>query len=254
VLGSPVEYVIVTTDELAPIFQQLADWKTQSGEPAVVRTMSFIRQQYAFGSDDAERIRKFIRDCYQRWGTQYVLLGGDTDLIPTRLARTIFYNGEFIASDLYYSCLDGNWNADGDSLYGEGFYSSVNPGDNADLLPEVWVGRAPANNVAEAQLFVNKSLQYIRTPVQDYINHFVFFAEVLFPQDWVPFEPTSLDGAELIDYDLLPILDEAPWIKYARLYENYTDSGFRPGALPESKATVMPISSLSGAPDKGRRT
>jgi hypothetical protein len=46
VLGSPVEYVIVTTDAMAPAFQQLADWKTQAGSAAVVRTMSFIRQQY----------------------------------------------------------------------------------------------------------------------------------------------------------------------------------------------------------------
>ena len=42
VLGSPVEYVIVTNDAMAPTFQQLADWKTQSGVPAVVRTVSFI--------------------------------------------------------------------------------------------------------------------------------------------------------------------------------------------------------------------
>jgi hypothetical protein len=36
VLGSPVEYVIVPT-EMAPAFQQLADWKTQAGVLAVVR-------------------------------------------------------------------------------------------------------------------------------------------------------------------------------------------------------------------------
>lgn len=239
VLGSPVAYVIVTSDELAPVFQQLADWKTQSGQPAVVRTMSFIRQQYAFGSDDAERVRRFIRDAYQRWGVQYVLLGGDTEVIPTRLAHTIFYGGEDIASDLYYSCLDGNWNADGDGVYGEGFYSSSNPGDNADLLPEVWVGRAPATTLAQALLFVNKSFQYIRTPVEDYLNHFLFFAEVLFPQDWSPGQSTSLDGAELIEYDLLPLLDSAPWIKYARLYENYTDARWRPTPLQETRAHVI---------------
>src|SRR5258708_39188882 len=107
--------------------------------------MSFIRQQYALGADDAEGIRRFIRDAYQRWGVQYVLLGGDTELIPTRLARTIFYNGEFIATDMYYSCLDGNWNADGDSTYGEGFYSSANPGTNPDRPPTGRVGPAPAN-------------------------------------------------------------------------------------------------------------
>jgi len=239
VLGSPVQYVIVTTDDQAAAYQALADWKTQSGQPAVVRTMTFIRQQYPFGSDDAERVRAFIKDAYARWGTQWVLLGGDTDQIPTRLAYTAFYNGEYIACDMYYSCLDGNWNADGDSLYGEGFYSNQNPGDNVDLLPEVYVGRAPTTNATEAQKFVSKTLGYIKTPVADYINSALFFAEVLFPQDWHPGDATSLDGAEIIEYDLLPILDTVPWFHYARLYENYTDARWRPGALPELRQTVI---------------
>ena len=100
VLGSPVEYVIITNDDMAGEFQRLADWKTQSGVPAVVRTMSFIRSQYLRGSDDAERLRDFIRDAYSRWGAKWILLGGDSDVIPVRLARTTYYSGEDIASDL----------------------------------------------------------------------------------------------------------------------------------------------------------
>ena len=239
-LGSPVAYVIVTNDAMAPVFQQLADWKTQSGVPAVVRTISFIKQQYPFGADDAERVRLFLRDAYSRWGTKWVLLGGDTDVVPTRFAHTTYYGGEIIATDLYFSCLDGNWNADGDSVYGEGALSyPPTPGDSADLLPEVYVGRAPANTVAEAQLLVDKALKYEKQPVADYMNNVLSFAEVLFPQPWYPGQGTQLDGAELIDYDLLPILDTVPWIHSARLYENYTDARWRPGALRETQAIVL---------------
>src|SRR5262249_34235318 len=121
VLGSPVEYLIVTSDAMATQFQQLADWKTQSGVPAAVRTVSFLRGQYPAAADDAGRIRLFIRDAYSRWGTKWVLLGGDTDVIPERLAfNQSFYQIEHIAADIYYSCLDGNWDADGNSEYGEG--------------------------------------------------------------------------------------------------------------------------------------
>jgi len=157
VLGSPVAYVIVTNDAMAPVFQQFADWKTQMGLPAVVRTVSFIHQQYPSAADDAERIRLFLRDAYTRWGAKWVLLGGDTDVIPARLGTTVFYGGEKIATDLYYSCLDGNWNANGDSLYGQGANGLV-PGDNADLMPEVYVGRASVTTPAQAQVFVNKTL------------------------------------------------------------------------------------------------
>jgi hypothetical protein len=239
-LGSPVAYVIVTNDAMAPAFQQLADWKTQSGVPAVVRTISFIKQQYPFGADDAERVRLFLRDAYSRWGTKWVLLGGDTEVIPTRFAHTTYYGGEVIATDLYFSCLDGNWNADGDSIYGEGAISyPLTPGDSADLLPEVYVGRAPAGTLAEAQLLVNKALKYQREPVADYMNNVLSFAEVLFPNPWSEGTGTQLDGAELIDYDLLPILDTVPWIHSARLYQNYTDARWRAGSLSETRAVVI---------------
>ncbi|MCC6349891.1 MAG: VCBS repeat-containing protein [Candidatus Eisenbacteria bacterium] len=238
VLGSPVAYLIITSDALAPSFQPLADWKTQCGVPAVVRTTSFIQQQYPSAADDAERIRLFIRDAYSRWGTKWVLLGGDTDIIPTRQAITLFYGGESIATDLYFSCLDGNWNADGDSVYGEGYSSPSDPGDGCDLLPDVYVGRAPVLTVSDAQTFVNKTLSYEKTPPGGYEQGWLFFAEVLFPQPWTTGQPTQLDGAELTE-DLLPLTDQVPAIHTARLYENYTDGRWRPGSLPEDQQSVM---------------
>jgi uncharacterized repeat protein (TIGR01451 family) len=238
VLGSPVAYVIITNDALAPTFQALADWKTQSGVPAVVRTISFIQQQYPAAADDAERVRLFIRDAYSRWGTRWVLLGGDTDIIPTRQAITLFYGGESIATDLYFSCLDGNWNADGDSIFGEGFVGPGDPGDATDLLPEVYVGRAPVLTVSDAQTFVNKTLQYEKTPLGGYENQWLMFAEVLFPKPWTFGDPTQLDGAELAE-DLLPLTDQEPNFTVTRLYQNYTDGRWRPGSLPENYAAVM---------------
>lgn len=238
VLGSPVAYLIITSDALAPAFQPLADWKTETGLPAAIRTTSFIRQQYPSAADDAERIRLFIRDAYARWGTKWVLLGGDTDIIPTRQAITLFYGGESIATDLYFSCLDGNWDADGDSIYGEGYSSASDPGDGCDLLPEVYVGRAPVLTVADAQVFVDKTLQYTKTPLGGYEQGWLMFAEVLFPQPWNQGDPTQLDGAELIE-DLLPLTDQVPAIHVARLYENWTDARWRPGSMPETYDSVM---------------
>ena len=237
-LGSPVEYVIITNQAMSAQFQQLADWKTQSGIPAVVRTIEFIRQQYPGAADDAERMRMFIRDAYSRWGTKWVLLGGDTDVLPTRYGYTTFYGGNYIATDLYFACLDGNWNADGDSIYGEGYFSSDTPGDSCDLLPDVFVGRAPASTPADAQQFVNKVFQYSRTPVGDYENTILFFAEVLFPQDFHPGDFITLDGAELVE-EVLPYLDPHPELHFGRMYENYADTSYRAGALPETRVTVL---------------
>ncbi|MBI1797228.1 MAG: VCBS repeat-containing protein [Candidatus Eisenbacteria bacterium] len=236
--GSPVAYVIITTDALVSEFQRLADWKTQSGVPCVVRTLSFIHQQYPSGADDADRMRQFIRDAYSRWGTKWVLLGGDTQIIPFRFIHTTFYGSEDIPCDLYFSSVDGNWNADGDNLYGEGYNGAGDPGDSADLYPEVYVGRAPVVTAADVHLFVNKNFQYTRTPVGDYEHLVQFFAQVLFPQPWTPGTPTTLDGAELAE-EVLPSLQANPAIHYLRQYQNYTDPRWQPGSLPESRQVVL---------------
>jgi hypothetical protein len=238
VLGSPVAYVIVTTDALVSSFQPLADWKTASGVPTVVRTLSFIRDQYPQAVDDPERIRMFERDAYTRWGTRWVLLGGDTEILPARYAHMTALGDELLASDLYFSCLDGNWNADGDSTWGDGFAGDTDPGDDADLLPEVWVGRAPVVTPVDAQRFVTKTLTYETTPVADAMEQVLFFAEVITPQNWTGGLP-QLDGAQIVEQDQLPILDTAPNQHVARLYENYTDARWRPGALRETRAAVI---------------
>ena len=105
--GGAVDCVIITTDALASEFERLAVWHDKMGVRTVVRTLSWIEGRYS-GSDSAERVRGFLRDAYQRWGTVYVLLGGDATVMPIRYAWTSHYGGAFIPTDLYYSNLEGN--------------------------------------------------------------------------------------------------------------------------------------------------
>lgn len=233
--GSPVEYLIITNAAMAAQMQRLADWRTRTGVPTVVRTLEFIQTTYPYGVDLQDRIRRFIKDAYLQWGTTHVLLGGDTEVIPARYGFTTFFSGNYIPSELYFSDLDGNWNADGDSLFGEAFQDSTNQGDQLNLLPDLYVGRAPVSNVAQAQVFVDKTLQYSRTPLGDYEDRALFAAEVLFPQDWNPNLSISLDGANDAESAIRKL---TPEMKRLRLYENYTayDSV---GALQETRATVL---------------
>jgi len=87
---------------------------------------------------------------------------------------------------------------------------------------------------------VAKTLTYETTPVADAMEQVLFFAEVITPQNWGgPPNPVQLDGAQLVEQDQLPILDTAPNMHVARLYENYTDSRWRPGSLKETRAAVI---------------
>lgn len=64
--GSPIEYVIITTDELVLPFETLAKWKIEKGIPAVVKTITCIENNYQ-GSDLAEKVRNFLKDAYSEW-------------------------------------------------------------------------------------------------------------------------------------------------------------------------------------------
>jgi len=184
-LSDTVEYVIVTTSSLKEPFQELADWKTKKGIPARVVTLDSIYANYS-GVDNAEKVRNFIIDANSSWGTIWVLLGGQCDyewgqeIVPRRNVWYVTsgggnYNDEdTIPSDLYFSDLDGNWNADGDGVFGEST-------DDVDFYSDVFVGRAPVRTLAQAEIFVNKVLTYEKNPPSGYQKKILLPAAYLWP-------------------------------------------------------------------------
>lgn len=234
--GSEVAYVIVTNETMAPVYDMLADWKTRKGVPTVVRTIEWIQQNYWGGADLAESIRHFIQEAYAKWGVEWVLLGGDTDIIPARYAYVTFYEGEFIPTDMYYSCLDGTWNADSDSLWGEAYHNALDPGDDTDLYAEVYLGRMPTSTVAEAEVMVDKLISYT-TPIDTLSKRKVcILAEVIFPDDYAPGDDIILDGAEITESVYENYLEGNPDITATRLYQT---CALYPGSICLTVATSL---------------
>ncbi len=196
--GSLVEYVIVSPDdeEMVAEWQRLADWKTASGHPAVVRTTAWISSNYPQGSDLAERVRLFLRDAYVHWGLRWAVLGGDTDLIPTRYARSWFYNpsgsdtGTDLACDYYFACLERTWDGDGDGTFGESSRSEAQPGgpqagDKVDFSPEIQVGRISARTADDVREYLDKYFIYVQTPPDNgSLDRLLMLGEVLFNAKW----------------------------------------------------------------------
>ncbi len=215
--GSPVDYLIVTTDALAGEYQRLADWKTIKGVPTVVRTVEWIEANTRNGVDLPETIRFFIQDAYAKWGITYVLLGGDTDIMPPRYALSRFYlGGTELPTDMYFGCLDGSWNDTHDKYWGEGF--SVVPYDNPDLYAEVYNGRIPRSDLADVSLMIDKIIAYETPLFTDYMDRYMFLAEVLFPVDWKNPDPISLNGADFAEFIYATSLQGKP-IEIIKMYE-----------------------------------
>lgn len=159
--GLGAEYLIITSGEIAPAFYPYFIWKNQKGLLAELVLIEDILQNYS-GEDDAAKLRSYFQEAYAA-GAKWALLGGDEDIIPIRYA----YPGNVSSApelrnqqvtDVYYMDLTGNWDTDGDGVYGE--YNH----DDPDIYPEIYVGRVPASNPEEAEIWVEKALIYEQNP------------------------------------------------------------------------------------------
>jgi PKD repeat protein len=157
ILSTSAEYIIITTTQWANEFQDLINARQADGLATMVKTVSDIENEYS-GDDTEEDIRLFIKDAYQNMGTNWILLAGDQSYVPARYLYDIDGGDGTLTSDLYYQCLDGNYNYDGDNYYGEK-YDGVG-GAKIDLYAEVYAGRASVDNTGQIDNFIAKTLAY----------------------------------------------------------------------------------------------
>jgi hypothetical protein len=198
-------YVIITNDALNASFQALVDWKTLEGfsvrtvlvEDILADPDYFSNGLYGDGTgspkfnDTAARVRNFIKDAYANWETEYILLGGDTNIIPSRgtygyVATDPITVDNNIPCDMYFVALDGSWNNDNDTIFGEGVYlaGSGSPqngtaGDEADLYAELYIGRAPVTTPGRVTNFVDKTIWYENNTDDSYFKKALMFATTL---------------------------------------------------------------------------
>jgi len=175
-IGPPVDLVIITDNVQKNAYEQYIPVKKKLGINTVVKTISWIRQNY-HGVDDPERIRKFLKDAMVQWGTSFAILGGDHDYVPTRMVwvdRSVIYTQLWLpfGSDLYYSDLDGTWNFDGDEKFGE-------VSDSLDLYSDIFVGRIPSRNASDVQAYLEKVRTYIFPSNTTFQENALFFSSNL---------------------------------------------------------------------------
>lgn len=172
------EYAIITTAQLEPELAPLAEWKTRKGIPTEIVLIEEIAATQS-GRDLAEQVRNFLKTLWAERGLRYVLLAGAPDDVSYRTAWAMDceYGGleleNLIPADLYFSDLDGSWDANGNGIFGE-------TTDEVDLYPEIYVGRAPVHSSEDAAVWVAKILTYEQTPPSDYLSRVLMCAELSF--------------------------------------------------------------------------
>lgn len=158
---SSCDLLILSTEELlahegAWSIGALRELRERQGFRVELISLSAIISS-ASGVDTPQKIRNYLRDAYRERGFSYLLIIGDVQQIP---ARILTPNSnplwgakvEKIPSDLYYQCLDGHYNSNGDTHWGDRYDVNV------DILPEFSIGRAPVESVEELENFIYKTL------------------------------------------------------------------------------------------------
>jgi hypothetical protein len=150
------DYVIITQASWVSTFQPLADWKTQKGVPATIVTTDWIYNSGGYSGSNIQKIKAFVQDVYTTWGTIYVLLGGDINVVPCHYRTFSGVDPDPVPNDAYYADFDSDW------------------------ICEVNIGRASVTNVGngtgEIGNFINKIMTYeTNPPLTNYTKNAGFF-------------------------------------------------------------------------------
>ena len=161
------EYLVITSQSLAPAFARFMAWKKRKGIDIKLVTVEEIYANYTGDNisginDNSGKIRQYMADVYNgnNGRLKYALLAGYYTVVPVKTG----YNSDnttnpmyIIPTDLYFADFDGDWEVDNDGRYGE-------PQDNVDFQPEIFIGRIGPQTTQEVENWTRKTLLYEQNP------------------------------------------------------------------------------------------
>ncbi len=155
------DILIITSRDLALAAEKLKAIKERDGFSVYIKYVEDIYNSYD-GRDRPEKIRNFIKYMKENHDISYLIILGDSDIVPVRYAyipdgafdHDPEIDGLFVETDLYYADLDYTWNDDNNSRWGD------LENDKVDGVPDIFVGRLPVSNLTEALGVINKIEHY----------------------------------------------------------------------------------------------
>ena len=122
-------------------------------------------------NDTPALIREFLRDAYEDWGLEYVLIAGDVTG-PGAIERRLMSSSaeSNIEAEIYWSNLDNSFNGDEDSSWGE-------EGDDAsfDFYSELFIGSIPCDEGIDISNWMTKCFYYEDSVEKDYLDNAAFY-------------------------------------------------------------------------------
>lgn len=175
---------VIAPAEYSDALQPLLNHKNLHGITTTLMTTEEIASSFS-GRDLAEQIKYAIKDAIETKGVSSVLLVGGIEKIPIRRSYvSLWGDEEGTITDLYYADVyDGrgnfsSWDSNHNDKFGE-------PADQADLYPDVHLGRLACDSVTEVNVVVEKIINYeIGTYGSDWFSTMIFIGGNTFR--WTP--------------------------------------------------------------------
>lgn len=207
---SSLDLVIITDSSFVREMDDIVLTERVLGLRTEIYTTSYIYENYR-GTDRQEKIRNFVKFMYQSRGIRFLLLGGDTKIVPARICYSgLYYYQGYLPSDLYYSDIDGDWNKNGNGLIGE------LSDDIEDGYPDIAVSRLPFADSNELENIKDKIHGYLFENNSEKIKGFLLAGASL--------TASLTDGTGQIYSEGIRELDESGFYNYKRVYSPMNDT------------------------------
>lgn len=148
-----VDYLVVISSERESLIGNLLDWKQASGLDTYVMSIQTIDEMYT-GDSIQSKTREFLRDAFNAWQMEYVLIVGNAGTLPP-VDYTVYNslglgNDDNRTTDYYYATLEQpedtfsyNWSA-----------------KPCTDFPDFILGRFPFDDSQQISNMVEKTLDY----------------------------------------------------------------------------------------------
>lgn len=161
------DYLIVSPNNFINDLKPFVEFKQAKGLNIRVTSLEQIYNEFPVDSLNAESIRDFISYTLQFWQTpkpKYVLLAGDTDIIPIFKLPSSFAN---ISNDIIQTREDS---VSLDEPY------SINTFQQ-DSIPDIAVGRFPVSTTEALSNLITKTIQFEQTLPQLYASKLLMLVD-----------------------------------------------------------------------------
>ncbi|MDH7570427.1 MAG: C25 family cysteine peptidase, partial [Armatimonadota bacterium] len=162
------DYLVVAGDEVADGIQPLVEWRRKQGLRVCVARVGDVYDEFSAGVFTPVAIRDFVAYACQRWRgprPRFLLLVGDANYDYRDYLGTGVKN-------ILPAYLVRIWN--GMETPFDGWYAALPDGD---ALPDLAVGRIPAQNAADARMAAERIIAYEEAAAAPWMKRVLFVAD-----------------------------------------------------------------------------